>query len=294
MSQVFTIENAYLKVAVTTWGAQIQSVVRKCDNVEHIWQADKAVWGYHSPILFPHTGKVVDNTILAKGGVYASGQHGFARQMEHDLVAQTEDTIVLELCSDEQTYQKFPFEFRLVSTFTLENDTLHHTLTVENLDDEKLPFGIGYHPAFAIPFDDRHVATDYELRFSEMESPICLNCLPTGLVQKDHYYLGSNITAIAVDETLFANDSHCMVNLSSQTIGIYEKDTGRGVVCDIQQFPYTLIWSKPGMPKFICIEPWHSLPSPEGGSQDWNEKPAAAVLNPGEAWSTTMSTSFIR
>jgi hypothetical protein len=24
-----------------------------------------------------------------------------------------------------------------------------------------------------------------------------LNCLPTGLLQKDHYYLGSNITTIA-------------------------------------------------------------------------------------------------
>ena len=262
--------------------------------MEHIWQADKAVWGYHAPILFPHAGKVVDGKIEAKGGVYESGQHGFARLMEHDFVEQTADTIVLELCSSEETLAKFPYEFRLVSTFTLENDTLHHTLTVENLDEEKLPFGIGYHPAYAVPFDADHVATDYELRFSEMESPICLNCLPTGLVQKDHYYLGNNITSIAVDEQLFANDSHCMTNLKSATLGIYEKGTGRGVVCNIEEFPYTLIWSKPGMPQFICIEPWHSLPSCEGGSRKWEEKAAAAVLNPGEAWSTTLSTSFVR
>ena len=169
----------------------------------------------HPGILFPHAGKVSQGKIEAKGGVYESGQHGFARLMEHDFVEQTEDTIVLELCSSEETLAKFPYEFRLVSTFTLENDTLHHTLTVENLDEEKLPFGIGYHPAFTVPFDDKHVATDYELRFSEMESPLCLNCLPTGLVQKDHYYLGSNITAIPVDEKLFANDSHCMANLRS-------------------------------------------------------------------------------
>ena len=200
MAKEFTIENEYLKVTVTAWGAQVKSVIRKCDNVEHIWQADKSVWGYHAPILFPHAGKVVDGKIAAKGGVYESGQHGFARLMEHDFVEQTEDTIVLELCANEETLSKFPYEFRLVSTFTLENDTLHHTLTVENLDEANLPFGIGYHPAFNVPFDDRHVATDYELRFSEMESPICLNCLPTGLVQKDHYYLGSNITTIAVDE----------------------------------------------------------------------------------------------
>ena len=294
MSKEFTIENEYLKVTVTTWGAQIKSVIRKLDAVEHIWQADKAVWGYHAPILFPHAGKVVDGKIEARGGVYESGQHGFARLMEHDFVEQTADTIVLELCANEETLAKFPYDFRLVSTFSLEGDTLHHSLTVENLDEVQLPFGIGYHPAFAVPFDDKHVATDYELRFDEMESPICLNCLPTGLVQKDHYYLGNNITAIPLDEQLFANDSHCMVNLKSRTLGLYEKGTGRGVVCDIAEFPYTLLWSKPGMPKFVCIEPWHSLPSYEGSSTRWEEKPAAAVLNPGEGWTTTLSMSFVR
>ena len=294
MSKEFCIENEYLKVTVTTWGAQVKSVLRKCDNVEHIWQANPSIWGYHAPILFPHTGKVTNGKIEAKGRIYESGQHGFARTMEHAFVEQSEDTIVLELCASDETRARFPYEFRLVSTFTLQNDTLHHTLTVENLDEEKLSFGIGYHPAFTIPFDDRHTATDYELRFDEAESPICLNCLPTGLVQKDHYFLGSNCRTIPINESLFANDSHCMVNLQSGTLGLYEKGTGRGVVCHIAEFPYTLIWSKPGMPRFICIEPWHSLPSAEGSSIVWEEKPAAAILLPGEAWSTTLSTSFVR
>ena len=290
----YTIENEYLKLTVTTWGAQVKSVVRKSDGVEHIWQADKEVWGYHAPILFPHAGKVVDGVIEAKGGVYESKQHGFARLMEHELVAMTEDTIVMELRSSPETLEKFPYEFNLVSTFTLENDTLHHTLTVENWDEEELPFGIGYHPAFNVPFDDQHVATDYELRFSEMESPICLNCLPTGLVQDNHYYLGNNIKAIPIDEHLFDNDSHCMVNIRSGKLGVYEKGTGRAVVCNIEEFPYCLLWSKPGMPKFVCIEPWQSLPSFEGGSRNWDEKAHAAILEPGEAWSTTLSTSFVR
>ena len=290
----YIIENEYLKVTVTTWGAQVKSVIRKCDGVEHMWQADKSVWGYHAPILFPHTGKVVDGIIEAKGGAYESGQHGFARVMEHELTAISEDTIVMELHSCPETLARFPYECALISTFTLEGDTLHHTLTVENWDEEAMPFGIGYHPAFNVPFDDKHVATDYEFRFSEMESPVCLNCLPTGLVQDNHYYLGSNITSIPIDEKLFANDSHCMVNLRSQTLGVYEVGTGRGVVCNIAEFPYTLIWSKPGMPKFVCIEPWQSLPSPQNGSRNWNEKPAAAILNPGESWSTTLSTSFVR
>ena len=290
----YCMENEYLKVTVTTWGAQLKSVQRKCDGVEHMWQADKSLWGWHAPILFPHTGKVVDGIIEVDGKQYPSSQHGYARGMEFQFVEQTENSITLELPSSEETKAHFPFDCNLICTYTLENATVHHTLTVENLDDRKMPFGIGYHPAFAIPFDDKHKATDYEFRFSENESPLCAGCLPLGLVHGNTYRLGSNIRSIPVTEHTFDNDSHCMVNLKSETLGIYEKDTGRAVVVNIADFPYCLIWSKPGMPRFLCIEPWESLPSMEGSSSKWEEKPAAAILEPGEAWSTTMSVSFVR
>ncbi len=39
----YCIENEYLKVTVTTWGAQVKSVIHKNDGTEHMWQADPAV-----------------------------------------------------------------------------------------------------------------------------------------------------------------------------------------------------------------------------------------------------------
>ena len=129
----YIIENEYLKVTVTTWGAQVKSVIRKCDGVEHIWQADKSVWGYHAPILFPHCGKLVDGKLEAKGKVYESSQHGFARGMEHELVAKNKDTLVLQLAHSPETLAKWPWKFRLMSAFTLEGDVL--TL-IENVGDE--------------------------------------------------------------------------------------------------------------------------------------------------------------
>ena len=74
----YIIENEYLKVTVTTWGAQVKSVVRKCDGVEHIWQADKSVWGYHGPVLFPYCGKLVDGKLEAKGRIYEGAPHGLS------------------------------------------------------------------------------------------------------------------------------------------------------------------------------------------------------------------------
>jgi hypothetical protein len=37
-----------------------------------------------------------------------------------------------------------------------------------------------------------------------------------------------------------------------------------------------------------------SLPSFEGSSIKWEDKPAAAILSPGESWSTTLSMTFTR
>lgn len=289
----YIIENEILKVTVTTNGAQIKSVIRKEDGVEHIWQADPKVWGYHTPILFPHTGRLKNGTLTVDGKDYESKPHGFARIMEHRLVSQGEDALVLDLTDCEETLASWPFAFRLVSTFTLDGDTLHHTLTVENHSQRQMPFGIGFHPGFMLPFDGEHTFRDYELRFDRVESPICL-ATDGGLISAEHYWLGNNMRAIEIDEHLFDNDSHCMTGLSSRTLGLYEKDTGRGVVCAIRNFPYVLIWSKPGEPKFICIEPWNSLPSPANGGTDWDEKPAAAILEPGATWDTTLSMSFVR
>ena len=289
----YSIENEYLKVTVTTWGAQVKSVIRKEDGVEHMWQADKSVWGYHAPILFPFCGRLKENKHIAKGQTYEwNAQHGFARTMEHEFVFQNKHTIVLQLTDTPETLAVWPYKFRLMSAFTLEGDVLHHTLTVENRDGEDLAFGIGYHPAFKVPFDDRHTYEDYEFRFDKVESPICMETAP--LITGKTYTMGSNFTTIPLTDRLFDNDSYCMVGLKSDTLGIYEKDSGRGVVCSIKSFPYCLIWSKVGEPKFVCIEPWNSLPSPENGGLEWNEKPAAAVIAPTESWSTTLSTAFVR
>jgi aldose 1-epimerase len=290
----FMIENDLLRVTVTQWGAQIKSVLRKSDGVEHIWNGNPEVWKYHTPVMFPYCGKVKDGRIEIRGRfVENAPAHGVVRTLTHELVSQTADSLTLAVSSSEETLSIFPYHFRFLTTFRLEGECLHYTLTVENTDNEDFPFGIGYHPGFAIPFDDQHSALDYELRFSDMESPICMET-PTGLLNGRYYVLGNNMQSIPVTDKMFDAGSHCMVNLTSKTLGIYEKDSGRAVVCEISGHPYCLIWSQPGMPQFVCIEPWHSLPSTEEGSYAWEDKAAAAVVQPGRSWSTTMKIAFVR
>ena len=293
----YTIENQDIRLTVDSHGAEAVSVLNLHTGAEMLWQADPAVWGRHAPILFPYTGKLTGGKLRAKGMEYAGGQHGFARDVEHTLVSQTGDTLVFELHADRQTLDKWPYAFVLRSTFRLEGKAVAHTLTVENPVEEQLRFGIGYHPAFAVPFDDAHKTTDYELRFDRLESPLCVSALPNGLLNgTNFYYLARNTDAIPLTDELFDNDSHCMVNLRSASLSIVEKDTGRRVSCDIQGYPYVLIWSsiKAKPLRFVCIEPWHSLPAAEADGPSWSKRAAAAILEPGQQWQTTLFTTFDR
>lgn len=292
-----TIENQDIRLTVDTHGAEPVSVINRHTGAEMLWQGDKAVWGRHAPILFPYTGKLTGGKLRAKGMEYTGGQHGFARDVEHKLVRQTDDTLVFELHADKQTLDKWPYAFVLRSTFRIQGKTVAHTLTVENPVEEQLRFGIGYHPAFAIPFDDQHKTTDYEFRFDELESPLCVSALPDGLLNgTNFYYLARNTKAIPLTDDLFDNDSHCMVNLRSANLALVEKDTGRRINCNIEGYPYVLIWSsnKAKPLRFVCIEPWHSLPGEQNGPIDWDERPCAASLAKGESWSTTLTTTFDR
>ena len=116
----YILENEYLQITVTEWGAQLKSVICKADGSQRMWQADPAIWGYHAPILFPHAGKTCDNVIEAKGNTYPSKQHGFAREKNHAFLDRTEDTLRFALTDDAETMTRWPYKFRLISSFRLE------------------------------------------------------------------------------------------------------------------------------------------------------------------------------
>lgn len=290
-----TIHNEFLTLTVDTHGAEAVSL-KNAAGEEILWQADPELWKRHAPILFPWTGKLPGGTFCHDGKTYKGGQHGFARDLEHTLLEAGNDTIRLELRSDETIKaERFPFDFVLASTFRLEGKTLHHTLEVTNPGKEELRFGIGYHPAFNIPFDANHTTTDYEFRFDQPESPMIIDASAGGLLSGKCYYQWKNQQTIPLTDDLFDNDSFCMAGLRTKTLGIYEKDTGRHIVCKVEGFPYSLIWSALAKPvRFVCIEPWNSLPGAVDDPQEWSERAAAACLAPGEKWSTTLTTTFDR
>ena len=79
-----TLSNSELTIKVSPHGAELCSILR--DGKEYLWQADPAFWKRHSPVLFPIVGSVWENEYRHEGVSYALTQHGFARDMDFELI----------------------------------------------------------------------------------------------------------------------------------------------------------------------------------------------------------------
>lgn len=291
----FIIENEVLCVKVHSKGAELHSIIKKEDGQEMLWQADPEIWGRHAPILFPYCGRLKNGTFMHKDVMYEGKQHGFARDFEHALVEQHPDRVTLCLEANARTMEIYPFAFKLFSTYRLEGNVLHHEIRVENDGNEDMPFSFGYHPAFLCPFDPQHNPEDYVLRFDAPQTPqVIVTDETDGLVTGERYTYFENQTDIPVHDGMFDHDSVCFADLKAKTFSIVEKDTGRSIAVNIENFPYVLMWSAKGPIHYLCIEPWHGLPDARSASGIWTEKSDTIVLPPEKEWETDLAVAFLR
>jgi galactose mutarotase-like enzyme len=141
---------------ITTW--QVDGTELLYMDQERFADPTKSIRG-GIPVLFPICGNLPENLYVYSGQEYTLKQHGFARDLPWQVIAQaTEETdtasIVLELNSNDQTLTAYPFEFRLVHTYEVVGNRLKIKQSFTNLSRESMPFSSGFHPYFAIA--DKH------------------------------------------------------------------------------------------------------------------------------------------
>ena len=133
----------------SAWRRTVQSIV--CNGKEYLWQADPAFWKRHSPVLFPIVGSVWQNTYSVNNRSFNLTQHGFARDMDFELISETADEIRFRLSDNEETREKYPYPFCLEIGYRLEGNRIRVMWQVSNPSDEDIYFQIGAHPAFYYP-----------------------------------------------------------------------------------------------------------------------------------------------
>ena len=253
-----TLQNEYLSIQIAERGAELCSIM--CNDKEYLWQADPKFWGRHSPVLFPIVGKVWDDVYTVEGKNYPLSQHGFARDMDFELVSQSATEVTYRLMSTEETLKKYPFPFLLEITYRLTGKMIEVIWKVENIGSSELHFQIGAHPAFV--YQDFDVQTN-ERGYFAFDKPKGLRYVcpvEKGCVSAEEHLLALNEDGLMPIHTgTFDCDTYIFEN--SQLGKIVLLDRKKQPVVSLQfNTPLVALWSPtkayPDCP-FVCIEPWY-------------------------------------
>ena len=249
------IENDILKVSIKTKGAELDSIYNKETNLEYMWGGDPAFWGKKSPVLFPVVGTLKNDIYYYNHKEYSLSRHGFAREMDFMVTAQTSSSAQFTLQSNEITFSKYPFSFRFDVIYSLKADKLLVNYKITNTGNDRLYFSVGGHPAFKVPLVNDTVYNDYYLEFNRPETTGRWPISKDGLIESSPAPLLNNKNRLSLSKELFYNDALVFKNLVSDKISLRSEKITNGLEFDFAGFQYLGIWAAKNA-DFVCIEPW--------------------------------------
>jgi galactose mutarotase-like enzyme len=273
------LENNMLEVLIKEKGAELCGMKLKTNNVQYIWQADSKYWGRHSPLLFPIVGKLKDDSYVYEGKTYTLAQHGFARDFTFDIVEQKPEHVVMQLKSNADTRNQYPWDFILTVKFQLSFNLLHVFYSVKNTDKKEMLFSIGAHPGFNCPLLPNEKMEDYYLEFDTPQT-LRYNYLVDGLVSNQKKLLMENTNKLNLSKDLFKTNAIVLEGLKSRSVSIKSNLHDMSITMDFTGFPYLGIWSLPKGAPFICIEPWFGLSDSESANGNIIYKKGIVRLSP--------------
>ena len=282
-----TMENEYIRVGLEDRGAQLCSLYDKVRQRELIWKADPAFWGYHAPLLFPFVGMVNGGRYRYKGKTHQVRQHGFAREKDFSCISSTPDQTVHSLKADEETMQKYPFDFCLNVTHELSGRDLKIGWQVVNPSErEDLFFSIGAHPGFTVPLSADEKKEDcYVLFHGKEELKYILVDLSVTAADPQHVYtMKLDGGYLKLTRHLFDIDTFIFEDAQVEKVSVCGADKKPYITVTCSGFPYFGLWTKSDEAPFVCLEPWYGRLDDKGFEGELPEKTGIMCLKPGESF----------
>jgi galactose mutarotase-like enzyme len=265
-----TINNNNISAVINHKGAELISLQNKSKR-EFIWEGDPAFWAKHSPVLFPIVGTLKSNTFYHNGKNYSLPRHGFARDMDFKLLEDSGESAIFSIESNNDTFEKYPFEFEFRIIYTLDKNSLKIRYEVLNKSAETMFFSVGAHPAFALPgfFEDYSIEmeSDEDREYFLLENDLLSDKTETVFLENKAFHL---------NYPLFEKDALIFKNIQSQSLKILEKEKPM-LEINFTDFPHLGIWTKPEA-RFICIEPWFGYSDTTRSNDALSEKEAIQAL----------------
>lgn len=287
---IYSIENDYLSVKVSSLGAELMSILNKANGGEYLWQGDAKYWSGRAPIMFPICGRLYEGKYTYLGKEYTMPNHGIARAGEFSLKSAAQDEITLSLVASEETKAHYPFDFVLDVTFKLINNTLEITYNVKNNDTGELIFAVGGHPAFNVPINNEGSFEDYYVEFGNSCNAIRVDFSPTCFCTKnDKIFTEGGTKRIDLSHDLFDDDAIFLYNID-KTITLKSDKYKGSIKLKYDRMKYVGLWHMPKTDApYICIEPWSSIPANEGVVDNLLTKEEMIHLPKGYSYRNTYS-----
>lgn len=267
-----TLENDVLKVVISKHGAEVQNIYNKVNQKEYLWQGDENCWSRKSPILFPIVGKLANNTYYVRGHDYHLTQHGFARDMDFEIVEKRDDYVKFMLKANEQTMLIYPYNFKLTVSYRLEGNKLSTKYKVYNNSSGLMYFSIGGHPAFNTNLSENGIE-DYYLEFDETKT-LKTKVVDTevNLIKHDESIVMENQDKLQLRYALFDHDTLIFDDIDHVTLKNNIND--EEIKMTFHNFPLLGLWTSPKKHEcpYICIEPWSGMADYVGVPQEFSDK----------------------
>ena len=208
--------------------------------------------------------------------------HGFAKDSVFTCEKASENELVFTLEDSEETLAQYPFHFQLEIRYQLLGKALKVLYSVRNKDVKTMYFGIGGHPGFNVPMEDGLSFDDYELRFSEPCKPQRILFSKECFVEGKSPYQLTDDRRIPLRHNLFDKDAIVLEKTSGE-VSIHSAKGKRAVKVSYPDMPYVGFWHMPCTDApYVCIEPWCSLPSRQGVTEDLEKQENLLVLEAGD------------
>ena len=285
---LYSIENDFLKVVITSKGAELQSVLTKENQLEYLWQANEKFWAKKSPVLFPIVGGLKNNSYSYQNKTFNLSRHGFARENEFSILKTTETSIQFLLENSEKTLLVFPFQFKFIIEYALQSSKLICNYLVENLSDDEMYFSVGAHPAFNVPLSDSTIFSDWILEFNQPETIGIFPLTADGLLKAQPIPFLQNSNQIKLTKDLFYKDALVFKHLQSNQLKLISNKSQHGIKMQFDGFPFFGIWSAKDA-DFICLEPWCGVADSENSTGEITQKEGINILKSNETFSRTWS-----
>ncbi len=282
---MYEISNDIFKVGINTLGAELEYI--KINNIDILWHG-KELWNAKSPVLFPVIGCLKDGFYSYQGQRYELPVHGFVKDMEFEVADLDKNKITLSINYDENTLKAYPFKFKFLVTYELNNNSLNIKFDVINLDNKDITFSVGVHPGFI--HEGLAKILDGNYKFNYQANNLKEVFFTPTFVKN----IGDNTVNYNTFEEM-SDDLEIKRTICLKGIKEFDIYSDKHKLRFINDMSFMAFWHKKFNldPKFICVEAWEGIPDEDIKSDcDIFKKLGNVILEENKSYTTNFEIIY--